>query len=131
MWRPLPNAYLVWYIIGVWKVELEPIEDWLKNLDRESRVQILAAIDVLREYGPNLKRPLVGKIEGSIIKSMKELRPGSVGKSEIRILFVFDPKRHAIMLIGGDKQNKWEKWYKKAIPEAEARYLAWLEKHYE
>jgi len=37
---------------------------------------------------------------------MKELRPGSAGKSEIRILFVFDPNRQAIMLVGGDKQNK-------------------------
>ena len=57
---------------------------------------------------------------------MKELRPGSSGSREIRILFVFDPKRKAIMLVGGDKQRKWDKWYRKAIPEAERRYLVWL-----
>ncbi|OZG61891.1 toxin RelE [Bifidobacterium lemurum] len=61
---------------------------------------------------------------------MKELRPGSVGRSEIRILFVFDPKRQAIMLVGGDKQRRWNKWYKTAIEQAEARYLAWLEEQY-
>ncbi|WP_243390362.1 type II toxin-antitoxin system RelE/ParE family toxin [Bifidobacterium margollesii] len=102
----------------------------MNTLDRPSRVQILAAIKVLEECGPNLKRPLVGKIEGSVIKSMKELRPGSSGNSEIRILFVFDPRRRAIMLVGGDKQRKWDKWYRRAIPEAEARYVRWLEDHY-
>lgn len=110
----------------MWKIEMDPIKDWLTGLDRESKLQILAAVEVLKEQGPNLRRPLAGKIEGSKIKSMKELRPGSAGKSEIRILFVFDPNRQAIMLIGGDNQNKWSKWYKTAIPEAERRYETWL-----
>ncbi|WP_242670577.1 type II toxin-antitoxin system RelE/ParE family toxin [Bifidobacterium longum] len=39
---------------------------------------------------------------------MKELRPGSTGRSEVRILFVFDPERKAVLLVGGDKQNKME-----------------------
>lgn len=82
-------------------------------------------------FGPNLKRPLVGKINGSqLLKSLKELRPGSAGKSEIRILFVFDPERKAVMLVAGDKRNRWNKWYDKAIPEAERRYRRWLEQHY-
>ena len=34
------------------------------------------------------------------------------------------------MLVGGDKQRKWDKWYRKAIPEAERRYLVWLEERY-
>lgn len=113
----------------MWKIEMDPIKDWLTGLDRESKLQILAAVEVLKEQGPNLRRPLVGKIEGSKIKSMKELRLGSAGKSEIRILFVFDPNRQAIMLVGGDKQNKWSKWYKTAIPEAEDRYEAWLKQN--
>ena len=96
---------------------MEPIADWLNTLDHKSRVQILAAVSLLEEQGPDLKRPIVGKIKGSsLIPSMKELRPGSSGRSEIRILFVFDPKRKAIMLVGGDKQRKWDKWYRKAIP---------------
>jgi hypothetical protein len=41
---------------------------------------------------------------------MKELRPGSSGISEIRILFAFDPKRKAVMLFAGDKQKQWNKW---------------------
>lgn len=114
----------------MWTVELELIKDWLDGLDQGTAYQVYAALDILRDKGPNLKRPLVGKIEGSVIKSMKELRPGSVGGSEVRILFVFDPERKAIMLVGGDKQRKWNKWYDKAIREAESRYVEWLESHY-
>lgn len=115
----------------MWKVELEPIRSWLNKQDRTTVEQIAAAITMLQTYGPDLKRPFVGKIEGSkIVKNMKELRPGSAGRSEIRILFVFDPKRKAILLVGGDKQRKWNKWYAKAIPEAERRYLEWLEEQY-
>ena len=50
---------------------------------------------------------------------MKELRPGSSGRSELRILFAFDPKRAAIMLIAGNKAGNWVRWYKKNIPLAD------------
>ena len=51
-------------------------------------------------------------------------------RSEVRILFVFDPERKAVLLVGGDKQNKWNKWYKTAIREAERRYIRWLEEQH-
>ena len=116
--------------MGMWQIEMEPIKDWLDGLDKQTAYQVYAALDLLRERGPNLQRPLVGKIEGSIIGSMKELRPGSTGRSEVRILFVFDPERKAVLLVGGDKQNKWNKWYKTAIREAERRYIRWLEEQH-
>lgn len=50
---------------------------------------------------------------------MKELRPGSSGASELRVLFAFDPERRAIMLIAGDKAGNWERWYRKKIPLAD------------
>jgi hypothetical protein len=45
---------------------------------------------------------------------MKELRRGS-----LRVLFAFDPDRMALLLVGGDKRNNWEKWYREAIPVAD------------
>ncbi len=57
---------------------------------------------------------------------MKELRPPSAGRSEIRILFVFDPWRSAILLVAGDKSGHWNRWYREAIPEAEQLYAAYL-----
>ncbi|MEU8148058.1 type II toxin-antitoxin system RelE/ParE family toxin [Nonomuraea sp. NPDC048901] len=71
-------------------------------------------------------RPLVDKLEGSRIHNLKELRPGSAGRSEIRILFAFDPWRSAILLIGGDKSGDWSGWYHRAIPRAEVLYAEYL-----
>lgn len=52
---------------------------------------------------------------------MKELRPGSTGRTKIRVLFAFDVERNAILLVGGDKSSNWAGWYKKNIPLADDR----------
>ncbi len=102
-----------------WNVDLEKIQDWLEGLDDDSYAAVIAALEILADRGPNLGRPLVDTISYSNYKNMKELRPGSKGRTEIRILFAFDPERNAIMLVAGDKQNKWSSWYKKFIPIAD------------
>jgi hypothetical protein len=56
------------------------------------------------------------------------LRPGSSGSSEVRILFAFDKKRQAILLVAGDKAGKWNGWYKQAIPLADDRFDEHLER---
>jgi len=52
---------------------------------------------------------------------MKELRPGSTGGSEVRILFAFDPDRQAILLVAGDKSGDWRGWYARNLPLADKR----------
>lgn len=44
----------------------------------------------------------------------------------MRVLFAFDPKRRAILLVGGDKSNAWSKWYEVNVPIADERYDAHL-----
>ena len=44
----------------------------------------------------------------------------------MRILFVFDPERKAVLLVAGDKSGRWKDWYRTNIPVAEARYEKWL-----
>jgi hypothetical protein len=83
---------------------------------------LLAAIRVLRDEGPKLGRPLVDTIKGSRHPNMKELRPGSTGRTEIRVLFAFDKTRMAILLIGGDKSEDWTDWYVKHVPIADQRF---------
>jgi hypothetical protein len=61
--------------------------------------------------------------DGSAIHHLKELRPGSRGRSEIRIIFAFDPARSALLLLGGDKAGNWQRWYRDNIPIAERLYL--------
>ncbi len=110
-----------------WDVRLlAEVEAWLLALDDASYDQVAAAIDKLESDGPTLGRPLVDRIEGSRQHNMKELRPGSTGRSEIRILFAFDPERRAVLLVAGDKSGDWSKWYDRNIPVAERRYDEWL-----
>jgi hypothetical protein len=58
---------------------------------------------------------------------MKELRPPSSGRTEIRILLVFDPYRSAVLLVAGDKSGQWKTWYRSAVPEAERLYENYLD----
>ncbi|MFE7506793.1 type II toxin-antitoxin system RelE/ParE family toxin [Promicromonospora sp. NPDC057488] len=104
----------------------EAVFEWLTGLEEESFVQVRAALNVLRDRGPQLGRPLVDTVVGSRHKNMKELRPGSAGRSELRVLFAFDPERSAILLVGGDKAGRWQDWYRSAIPMADDRYDAHL-----
>ncbi|NBM16113.1 type II toxin-antitoxin system RelE/ParE family toxin [Streptomyces sp. GC420] len=113
-----------------WEINLHPEVDlWLLKLadeDPGSADLVEAAIDMLAECGPALGRPLVDRIHASRIHKLKELRPASAGRAEVRILFVFDPEREAILLMAGDKAGIWSQWYVDAIPLAEARYDEYL-----
>jgi hypothetical protein len=81
----------------VWTVILlDEVDEWfvaLAKADPDSADQVAAAIDMLAASGPTLGRPVVDRIKGSKLQNMKELRPGSIGRTEIRILFIFDPER--------------------------------------
>jgi hypothetical protein len=99
---------------------------WFTMLIKEdlgSAVQVAQAVAALREEGPTLGRPLVDRPKGARIRHLKELRPGSRGRSEIRIIFAFDPARSALPLLGGDKAGNWQRWYRDNIPLAEQLYL--------
>ncbi len=89
------------------------------------------AITALLVEGPNLGRPLVDRIKGSTLHNLKELRPGSRGASEVRILFIFDPERNAVLLVAGDKSGQWATWYHDAIPLAEARYRGYVKERHQ
>jgi len=114
-----------------WTVILvDEVGDWFVALvrsDPRSAELVTAAIDQLEADGPNLGRPLVDRIEDSKIHNLKELRPGSAGTTEVRILFVFDPERQAVPLVAGDKAGRWNRWYDENIPVAEQRYQRWLD----
>lgn len=116
----------------MWEIDISFIEDWLDGQDPQTIAMIFAALELLEEHGPALGRPLVDTLHHAGQSNLKELRPASRGDSEIRILFAFDPRRRAVMLLAGDKSRgksgrlKWARWYKRAIPEAERRYAEHL-----
>jgi hypothetical protein len=113
-----------------WDVYLtDEVDEWLCRLEEsapESYVQVNQAILVLAVNGPAEGRPLVDRVHGSVLHNLKELRPGSSGRSEIRVLFMFDPWRSAILLVAGDKAGDWTGWYDRNIPKAEKLYDIYL-----
>jgi hypothetical protein len=56
---------------------------------------------------------------------MKELRASEGGA--LRVLFMFDPRRQVILLLGGDKTGHWSEWYVRAIPVADDLYDDYIE----
>src|SRR6266511_1526433 len=95
---------------------------WWDTVTLEEQEAIGEAVSVLERDGPGLGRPLVDTIRGSRHANMKELRVGTN-----RILFAFDPRRVAILLIGGDKRDRWDAWYNEAIPIADDLYDVYLQ----
>ncbi|GAA4125652.1 hypothetical protein GCM10022285_09240 [Streptomyces tunisiensis] len=124
------NACINIVLVAQWAAVLvEEVAAWFEALaeeDWDSSEQVEDAIDMLAATGPTLGRPLVDRIKGAENHHLKELRPGSSGSSEIRILFAFDPVRRAVLLVAGDKAGNWQRWYDINIPLAEERYQAHL-----
>lgn len=115
-----------------WTLVVHPdVREWLHELrktDRMSAALVGQAIQhVVDGRGPDEGRPLVDRIKGSKLHHLKELRPASVGQTEVRILFLFDTVRQMVLLVAGDKSGNWRGWYEVAIPLAEARYAEHLE----
>lgn len=123
------------YSASGWSIILlDEVEEWFLDLaagEPASAHQVAAAIDLLQDQGPMLGRPLVDRVKSSRLHNLKELRPGSKGLSQIRVLFIFDPLRRAVLLVAGDKSRDWRGWYVRNIPVAESRYDAWQAGEYE
>lgn len=114
----LETLYKV-YVVVAWEVEYtNEFEAWWETLDEEEQEAIDAAVELLEERGPALGRPLADNVHRSRHPNMKELRPAHA----IRVLFAFDPRRVAILLIGGDKRGSWNRWYDEMVPIADTLY---------
>lgn len=84
--------------------------------------EVLALAKLLRQFGPTLKRPHCDTLNGSKHANMKELR-FTLPDGEWRIAFAFDPRRSAILLVGGNKSGTPEKrFYRELIRVADKRF---------
>jgi hypothetical protein len=109
----------------VWEVEVtDEFLDWWQQLSQDQQESVADRVDLLANRGPDLGRPVVERIHSSRHHNMKELRAARGGA--LRILFMFDPRRQVILLLGGDKSGAWEAWYQQAVPEADELYNTYL-----
>lgn len=96
------------------------------ELDDEVSDKLDEVIIALEEAGPQLGRPLVDTLNGSMHKNMKEIRIAV--KGVWRFAFAFDHDRQAVILCGGNKAGTSKsKFYKNLINTADARFAEWLE----
>lgn len=94
--------------------------EWWDTLDEQDRRQVAMSVRLLEDNGPALGFPHSSQIKGSRHTHMRESRSQSKGRP-LRTLYAFDPRRKAILLIGGDKTGQ-DDWYSKYVSLADALY---------
>ena len=104
-----------------WDVEYtDEFGDWWAGLSEKEQESVAASVRLLEERGPVLGFPHSSAINGSRHGHMRELRTQHEGRP-FRTLYAFDPRRAAILLIGGDKTGQ-DRWYDVHVPLADRLY---------
>jgi hypothetical protein len=104
-----------------WAVEVtDEWADWYDGLAEPFQDELAAVIGLLEIHGPQLGFPYTSGVTSSKHAHMREMRVQAGGRP-IRVLYAFDPRRIAILLLGGDKTGD-NRWYARAIPEADRLY---------
>lgn len=110
----------------MWEVEVtDQFRAWWRQLTTVQQAALNVRVELLAMRGPALGRPAVERIHTSRHHNMKELRASEGGA--LRVLFMFDPRRQAILLLGGDKSGEWVEWYRWAVPVADGLYDEYLD----
>lgn len=109
------------YYLMTWDIEVtDEFRDWYRSLVEEERDSIAVTVDMLEAAGPALGFPHSSQIHGSRHGRMRELRVQHAGRP-YRVLYAFDPRRAAILLLGGDKTGD-DRWYERMVPRADRLY---------
>ena len=109
-----------------WVVEYtNEFEAWWEGLGEAEQESVAASVGVLEQLGPDLPFPYSSGIKRSRHGHLRELRVQHQGRP-YRVLYAFDPRRVAILLIGGDKTGD-DRWYEAYVPLADRLYDEHLE----
>ena len=109
----------------MWEVEYtDEFERWWQTLNLAEQSSLEAGVRLLEQFGPQLSRPYADAVHGSRHSNMKELRTQCKGRP-LRTFFAFDPRRSAILLIGGDKTGD-DRFYERMLPLADKLYDEYL-----
>lgn len=104
-----------------WDVEYtDEFEAWWRGLDPTEQESVDAYVRLLEQKGPHLQFPYSSDVKSSRHGHMRELRVQHAG-DPYRVLYAFDPRRTAILLLGGDKTGQ-DRWYEEHVPVADKLY---------
>ncbi len=98
--------------------------DWYEDLSRPEQDSVEHVVNLLIEAGPALSFPHSSGIKGSRFSRMRELRIQHKGRP-YRVLYAFDPRRSALLILGGDKTGD-DRWYETTVPRADALLAEYL-----
>jgi len=100
------------------------LDTWWNSLTADEQESVAFSVRLLQEQGIHLKRPHADAIHGSMYSNMRELRCQHEGRP-YRVLYAFDPRRTAMLLIGGDKN--WQRSVvRRVVPKADMIYAQHL-----
>ncbi len=109
-----------------WDIEYtDEFGEWWAGLSEGEQEYLAASVRLLEERGPTLGFPHSSGVKASKHSHMRELRTQHDGRP-YRTLYAFDPRRLAILLIGGDKTGD-DRWYNTNVPIADRLYEEHLE----
>jgi len=109
----------------MWEVEYtDEFEAWWETLSDNEHRRVAYSVNLLREAGPSLSFPHTSEVKQSRHGAMRELRSQCEGRP-LRTFYAFDPRRTAILLIGGDKTGN-NRFYDEMIPKADKIYDEYL-----
>ena len=112
-------------LIVAWEVEVtDEFKAWWNGLTEAEHISVERAVLLLEERGPHLPFPYSSGVTGSRHSAMRELRVQHQGQP-YRVLYIFDPRRVALLLLGGDKTGD-DRWYEKNILLADQIYDNYL-----
>ncbi len=104
-----------------WEVEFtDEFASFWSELDEDEQDSIDQAVGLLEARGPSLPFPYSSGINGSKHGNMRELRVQHKGRP-YRVFYAFDPRRAAILLVGGDKTGD-DQFYERMVPVADRIY---------
>ncbi|MGA2250413.1 type II toxin-antitoxin system RelE/ParE family toxin [Terracidiphilus sp.] len=108
-----------------WEVEFtDEFGKWWDELSVNEQNSVADGVYLVQEFGPALTRPHADTVRGSQYPNMRELRIQHQGRP-YRVLYVFDPRRVGVLLIGGDKTGN-NRWYEEFVPMVDGIYAQHL-----
>lgn len=98
-------------------IATESFASWFQGLSTADAERVTFVVELLREKGVTLGHPYSSAIKGADF-ALRELR-AQAGRGPLRVFYAFDPRRRAVLLLGGDKSGD-DQFYEAMITRAKA-----------